>query len=106
MFRRSPFRLTLAVLALFSLVLAAPLHARGSAADHARRTPPAPSLHLPGLWSWVTSLWAKAGCSIDPGGLCASGANLPGPPVAPPAASNADEGCGIDPGGRTCAGHS
>jgi hypothetical protein len=54
----------------------------------------------------VTGFWAKAGCSIDPGGLCAPGTNPPGHPADPPAASNTDEGCSLDPGGRTCAGHS
>jgi hypothetical protein len=104
---RSLLRLTLAVLAV-SLILAAPLHgaaSRGSATGPASRTSPA-SLHLPGFWDWVTGIWAKAGCCIDPGGLCSPCANPPGPPVDPPAASNADEGCGLDPGGRTCAGHS
>ncbi len=97
---RSLLRLTLAVLAV-SLILASPLQGaapRSSAPERASRTSPA-SRHLPGLWDWLTSLWAKAGCCIDPGGLCAPAAN-------PPASSNTDEGCSLDPGGKPCAGHS
>ena len=42
-----------------------------------------------GLQDWWTSLWAEAGCGIDPGGRCAP-------------APSPDEGCGIDPSGAAC----
>lgn len=106
------FRLTFlrrfAVLVL-SLALATPLceaASRGSAPDHAGRTSPA-SFQLLGVWEWVTSLWAKAGCGIDPNGACAPSPTPPGHSAVPaPSGSSADAGCGIDPGGRTCGGSS
>ena len=45
------------------------------------------------LWSWLTSLWEKNGCAIDPWGRC-----LPG--AAPAQPTDEDNGCSIDPGGR------
>jgi hypothetical protein len=60
-----------------------------------------------GLWEWVTNLWTKNGCSLDPGGLCVPNLNPSGHLVVPvPSGSSTDAGCGIDPGGRTCGGHS
>jgi len=44
------------------------------------------------FWNYVTGLWGKEGCGIDPHGLCGtSTATSP---------TNAKEGCGIDPDGR------
>jgi hypothetical protein len=47
---------------------------------------------LASLWTWLSQVWTKNGCAIDPGGRC-----LPGAVPAPPA--GADNGCGIDPHG-------
>jgi hypothetical protein len=59
-----------------------------------------------GFWSFVTSLWAKNGCEVDPSGLNSvpatgsgcqtdtSGHCLPSPNQA------ADNGCEVDPSGR------
>jgi hypothetical protein len=102
MFRR-PLRRTLAVLVV-SLALATPLceaASRATAPHRAGRVSPAS--HLPGPWDWVRNVWAKAGCSIDPGGACAPG---PAPAALGSSGNSLDEGCSIDPGGRTCGGHS
>ncbi len=99
MFRR-PLLRTLAVLVI-SLALTAPLC---EAASRGSSAPPARPI---GIWEWVTSLWAKNGCSIDPGGICAPSPNSSGHSAVPvPSGSNLDEGCALDPGGRTCGGHS
>jgi hypothetical protein len=100
MFRRRLFR-TFALLVV-SVALTTPLC---EAASRGRASRPAPaSTHL-GIWTWVTSLWAKNGCSIDPGGLCAT--NPTSHSLAPvPSGSSLEEGCSLDPGGRTCGGHS
>jgi len=38
------------------------------------------------LMSWLTGVWEKNGCMIDPGGRCLSGTGAaPAPPAAPPA---------------------
>ncbi|MGH7483976.1 MAG: hypothetical protein ACREMY_00045 [bacterium] len=42
-----------------------------------------------GFWSFLTRLWAKNGCEVDPNGRC-----LPASPQA------ADNGCSADPNGR------
>lgn len=42
------------------------------------------------FWSFLTSLWAKNGCEVDPSGRC-----LPRPSQAA-----ADNGCSADPSGR------
>jgi hypothetical protein len=44
------------------------------------------------FWSFLTSLWAKNGCQVDPNGRC-----LPGPRHA------ANNGCSADPDGRCLA---
>jgi len=100
MFRRRLLRM-FAVL-LVSLALTTPLC---EAASRGRASRPSPaSTHL-GIWAWVTSVWAKNGCSLDPGGLCAT--NSTSQPLAPvPSGSSLEEGCALDPGGRTCGGHS
>lgn len=48
---------------------------------------------LNSLWKWLTSLWDKNGCMIDPDGRCISGA-------APAQPTSTDNRCGLDPGGR------
>jgi hypothetical protein len=99
MFRRRLLR-TFALLVV-SLVLTAPL-CEAASRGRASRISPA-SAHL-GIWTWVTSIWAKAGCGLDPGGLCAT--NPTSQPLAPvPSGSSLDAGCGIDPGGSPCGGH-
>jgi hypothetical protein len=100
MFRRRLLR-TLAVLVV-SLALTTPL-CEAASRGRASRISPA-SAHL-GILEWVTNLWAKNGCSLDPGGLCAPNPTSHSlPPV--PSGSSLEEGCSIDPGGRTCGGHS
>ena len=44
------------------------------------------------LWSRVTGVWSKAGCTIDPLGRCSTSTA--------PRTQNAEEGCMIDPWGR------
>jgi hypothetical protein len=44
------------------------------------------------FWSFVTGLWNKAGCSLDPYGLCRP---EPSDPV-----SDGDAGCSLDPYGH------
>jgi hypothetical protein len=99
MFRRRLLR-TFALL-LVSLVLTTPLCEAASRSRASRISPP--SAHL-GVWEWVTSLWVKNGCSIDPGGLCAT-SPISHPPAPVPSESSLDAGCGIDPSGGTCGGH-
>ena len=59
------------------------------------------------FWSYVTSLWGKEGCGIDPNGLCTSsdaGCGLD-PHGCEPASSDTTtpkNGCGIDPHGVNC----
>jgi hypothetical protein len=68
-------------------------------------------------WSFVTGVWTKEGCNIDPNGRCLSAPSplptkegcqidpggrclsISSPPVASPTKST-DTGCQIDPGGR------
>ena len=101
MFRRRLLR-TFAVLVV-SVALTTPLC---EAASRGRASRTSPAFNHPGIWAWVTSFWAKVGCSIDPGGLCAT--NPTSQPLAPvPSGSSLEEGCSLDPGGRTtCGGHS
>ena len=100
MFRRRLLR-TFAVLVV-SLALTTPLCEAASRGRASRNSPAFTHLRI---WEWVTSLWAKVGCSLDPGGLCAT--NPTSQPLAPvPSGSSAEAGCSIDPGGRTCGGHS
>lgn len=78
----------LLTLAVAAPLTAAPVHRPGQARSEAV----AP---LSTVWSWLTNVWAKNGCLIDPHGSCLSGT---GSTTAPPAAT--DNGCGIDPWGR------
>ena len=66
MFRRRLLR-TFAVLVV-SLALTTPL-CEAASRGRASRTPRLSPL---GIWEWVTNIWAKNGCSLDPGGLCAT----------------------------------
>jgi hypothetical protein len=84
---------------LASLLLAASLLAPW-AASAAPNSPVELRVHssagLTTFWSLLTTLWAEAGCIIDPNGGCHGGAQSTAPP--PPAVP--DAGCGIDPSGR------
>jgi hypothetical protein len=101
MFRRHLLR-TFALLVV-SVALTTPL-CEAASRGRASRTSPASPRFL-NVWEWATSLWAKNGCSIDPGGLCA--ANPTSHSLAPvPSGNSLDAGCGIDPSGGTCGGHS
>ena len=42
------------------------------------------------FWRSLTSLWAEAGCSLDPDGRCFTGSSQ----------LNTDNGCSADPNGR------
>jgi hypothetical protein len=84
------------------LLLTAVLTAPGAFAGHRLDKPrPAHSAELAPLalvsraWSFLTSLWSKTGCHIDPNGACV---NSPAP--LPPPTDQSDIGCNIDPFGR------
>jgi len=47
------------------------------------------------LWSWLTAVWEKNGCMIDPNGRC-----LPGTGAAPAPPAGTDNGCALDTHGR------
>jgi hypothetical protein len=68
---RSPARRRLAVLVV-SLVLAAPWYAAaaqlGSYPGSSARQVSAAPRELFGFWRWLTELWAKEGCILDPDG--------------------------------------
>jgi hypothetical protein len=76
----------LLIVAVAAPLAAAPIHR----SDPVRFEAAAP---LASLWTWLSHIWAKNGCAIDPWGRCLSG-SVPAPP------SGADNGCGIDPDGR------
>ena len=83
------------------LLLAAVLTAPGAFAGHRLEKPrpahnaePAPLALVSRAWSFLTSLWSKAGCNIDPNGQCVSRTPLP------PPTDQSDIGCNIDPNGR------
>jgi hypothetical protein len=46
-------------------------------------------------WRFLTSLWSKEGCAIDPDGRCAPGAFQQSPSTI-----KTDSGCAIDPNGH------
>lgn len=52
---------------------------------------PAPSELFAGAWRLLVRVWNKAGCMIDPHGIC-----VPQPSAG---TSTPDNGCGIDPHG-------
>jgi hypothetical protein len=47
------------------------------------------------FWSFVSSIWAKNGCEIDPNGVCV---------LSPATATSSDNGCGLDPDGHCLTG--
>jgi hypothetical protein len=84
------------------LLLISVLTAPGAFAGHRLEKPrPAHNAELAPLalvsraWSFITSLWSKSGCQIDPDGRCANG-----PAPLPPPTDHSDIGCNIDPNGR------
>jgi hypothetical protein len=79
--------LTKAVLLLvLTLLLVAPIQAAGSQpADSAAKG------ILAQVWDFLTGVWARNGCDIDPSGRCVS---------RPSPTSEIDNGCNIDPDGR------
>ena len=72
----------------FLVVLAVLLAAPWSAAEGPRAGGDTSPRILDQAWSWLSILWSKIGCGIDPSGLCQ------------PAKENLEIGCGIDPVGR------
>jgi hypothetical protein len=84
------------------LLLAVVLTAPGAFAGHRLEKPrPAHNAELAPMalvsraWSFLTSLWSKTGCQIDPDGRCAS-STVPQPLPT----DQSDVGCNIDPFGR------
>ena len=79
-------------------LLAIPALAMGPAAHSARSAmaddQTFPATFLGRAWSFLTALWAKEGCAIDPNGRC-----TPGSAVVPTVPGQGDEGCHIDPNG-------
>ena len=87
-----------------------------SAAPQAGSAGSGPRAALSRLWSALTSFWSKAGCEIDPNGLCRpatvspkagcqadpDGRCLPGSGLSP--APSLDAGCEADPSGRCLGG--
>ena len=55
------------------------------------------------LQGFLTSVWAKTGCAIDPWGRCSADQTttnpVPPPASGPSEAVDADDGCAIDPWG-------
>lgn len=67
-----------------------------------------PAAPLDRIGSWLTAVWAEAGCILDPGGRCRAAAEQVDAgciidPSGCPSAEQLDEGCIIDPSGGTCA---
>jgi hypothetical protein len=83
------------------LLLISVLTAPGAFAGHRLEKPrpahnaePAHLALVSRAWSFLTSLWSKTGCHIDPNGACV---NSPAP--LPPPTGQSDIGCNIDPNG-------
>jgi hypothetical protein len=104
--------LTLAIL-LASILLSTAALARPLPGPSPRRTVAAASapLDLFGrLWSFLSGLWSKNGCSVDPNGLCTPsptptsengcGADPDGHCLSGSTTSTADNGCSADPNGH------
>lgn len=49
------------------------------------------------LWEWLTAVWTKAGCILDPNGGCTNSAGS-----APSPEGRGEAGCGIDPREEDC----
>jgi hypothetical protein len=88
--RRSPLCRTLCIIAVFAL-FAAPvsLQAGVGASDHRDSSGAVLSQTVSQLWGFLSGLWAKNGCRLDPSGHCIPGTSAPG-----------DNGCIIDPSGQ------
>jgi len=84
---------TLALVLASSLAMAAPRH--GVSSPKAAAGSSTAEMLFSHLWGWLTGMWSKEGCVIDPNGHCKPGS---GTTVAPPGDSG-DEGCIIDPSG-------
>ncbi len=85
------------------LVLVAALPLAGAPQSGASSRPAATSEPASaGFWTLllrtVHSLWSKAGCRIDPYGICVSD------PAATPTTTHTDAGCSLDPYGRCLSG--
>jgi len=76
----------LLILSVAAPLAAAPIHR----SDPVRFEATAPLVRL---WSWLSQVWAKNGCGLDPSGRCL-------PEAAPAPRPGANNGCGIDPSGR------
>ena len=74
------------LLLVLVLLLATPIHAVGSQpADSAAKG------ILAQVWDFLTGVWARSGCTIDPDGRCVP---------RPSPTTEIDSGCDIDPSGR------
>jgi len=90
--RRSPLYRTLCIIAVFALFAApASLQAGVGAGDRADSGGAALSRVFSQVWGFLSGLWSKNGCWIDPSGHCIPETTAPG-----------DNGCILDPNG-TCA---
>lgn len=74
------------LLLVLSLLLAAPIQAAGS-----RPADPAAKGIFTQVWDFLTGVWGRIGCDIDPDGRCVP---------RPSPATDLDSGCDIDPSGR------
>ncbi|HSS49164.1 MAG TPA: hypothetical protein VLX28_09465 [Thermoanaerobaculia bacterium] len=96
---RIPLARSIVLLLLVLLFVAAPFASAAAPPDRTVRSATgrfeAPAL-LSWLMSWLTGVWEKNGCMIDPDGRCLAGT---GAAPAPPAGGQ-NNGCGIDPDGR------
>jgi hypothetical protein len=54
-----------------------------------------PRVLLNRAWAYLSGLWNKTGCKIDPNGQC-----ITAPIPVPSPEDQADTGCGLDPDGR------
>lgn len=85
------------LLLLLVAVLLTPWASAASLQTIGPRPPHAVESHVPDffsrIWSFLRNAGSKAGCRIDPNGLCADSPAQNPPPVT-------KEGCRIDPDGR------
>jgi len=89
--RRSPLCRTLCIIAVFALFAAPVSLQAGVASNHPDSGGAALSRAFSQLWGFLSGLWAKNGCRIDPSGHCI-----------PETSASGDNGCRLDPNG-TCA---
>ena len=80
-----------ALLLVLILLVAAPIQAAGTRAAGSPPIDSAARAIFTQVWEFLTGVWARNGCDIDPNGRCVP---RPNP------AADLDNGCNIDPNGR------